>query len=64
MPDDIAALEGELEEKQQRLRDLKSQPMTPEEAQRLAREEPDEFNRRYDAALRAGRPLIAKEATP
>lgn len=61
MPDEIEALEAELEEKQQRLRDLKSKPMSPEEAQRLAREDPDTFNARYDAALRAGRPLIAKE---
>lgn len=64
MPDEIAMLEEELTEKQQRLADLKAAPMTPTEAERLAADDPNEFNRRYDAALRAGKPVIAKEATP
>jgi hypothetical protein len=62
MPDDIATLEAEILERQERLHDLKTSPMTPAEAAELARSDPDAFNARYEACQRAGRnPVTYKE---
>lgn len=55
MTDDVLQLEAEIEARQARIRALKSKPMTSAEAGRLAKEDPAEFNRRFEAAKQAGK---------
>lgn len=59
--DEQADLEAEILERQERLRDLRTSPMTSAEASELARSDPDAFNERFEACQRAGRPAITKE---
>lgn len=60
--DEIDRLEGEIEERRGRVRDLKARPMGTAEARRLAKESPHEFNQRFEACQRAGRsPFKADE---
>lgn len=53
-------LEREIAERRSRLDELQAQ-MTRSEAAELARSDPDEFNRRLDASLRAGHKSWLKE---
>jgi len=65
MTDDVLQLEAEIEARQARIRALKSKPMTSAEAGRLAKEDPTEFNRRFEAAKEAGRnPITYTTPTP
>lgn len=62
--DEVQRLEAEVAEREQRLQALKA-PMSVTEAGDLARDDPDTFNRRYDAAKRAGRqPIVNDKETP
>lgn len=58
--DEVQELESEIAERQQRLDDLRTSPMTPEEASQLAKSDPISFNERFDACRRAGRNPIKK----
>lgn len=54
MQSEAARLEAEIAEKQERLKQIRA-PMGLDDAARLAKEQPDEFNQRFEAARRAGR---------
>lgn len=58
--DEIARLESEIAEREQRLEALTA-PMSRDEAAELARTNPGEFNTRYEAARAAGRSYLKGE---
>ena len=59
--DDIESLEEEILERQERLRELRLQPMKFSEAKRLAEQDPIKFNRQFDELAAAGKQPIKYE---
>ncbi len=58
--DERTRLEREIAERKARLEELRA-PMTPSEAAELARTDPDEFNRRFEAAEASGGGYLTDE---